>query len=87
MYVDFRFTSIFVARPVVQCSAVLCEQATELSQQLLLLQADTRHHALQPAAVCRSPQISDSMAYASLLKAAAAVTDTFLNSLVILIVV
>jgi len=28
-----------------QCSAVPHEQATELSQQLLLLQADTRHHA------------------------------------------
>jgi len=53
-------TSGFTARPVVQCSAVLCEQAAELSQQLLLLQSDTRHHALQPAAVCRPPQISDS---------------------------
>ena len=44
-------TSGFGARPVVQCSAVVYEQATELSQQLLLLQSDTRHHALQPAAV------------------------------------
>jgi len=36
----------FAARPV----------WIELSQQLLLLQSDTRHHA----AVCRPPQISDS---------------------------
>ena len=48
------------ARSVVQCSVVLYEQATEISQQLLLLQADTRHHALQPAAVCRPPLHRDS---------------------------
>jgi len=36
------------------------EQATDLSQHLLVLQSDTRHHTLQPAAVCRPPQISGS---------------------------
>jgi len=37
------FTSGFADRPVVQCSAVLYEQPTELSQQLLLLlQAEPR---------------------------------------------
>ena len=39
-------TSGFAARHVVQYSVVLCEQATQISQQLLVLQADTRHHAL-----------------------------------------
>jgi len=36
----YYITSGFAARPVVHCSAVLYEQATELSQQLLLLQAE-----------------------------------------------
>ena len=57
-----NLTSGLAARPVVQCSAILYEQATEppVAAASWYPSPDTRHHALQPAAVCRFPQISDS---------------------------
>jgi len=70
-------------------SSALYEQATDILKQLLLLRADTCHHALQPAAMCRPSLTADKwlMACATLLRAAPAVTDTFLISLRVFIVV
>ena len=62
LYCYSDHTSGFATRPARRTAGPSSAQLfyTKLSQQLLLLQSDTRHHDLQPAAVCRSPQISDS---------------------------
>jgi len=50
--VSWSLTSLF--------STNMAISETKLSQQLLLLHSDTRHHTLQPATVCRPLQISNS---------------------------